>query len=147
MNKTILHLGHQVILIPSITQEYLVSLYISKMNLFVEDTQVNLVIYQMRWPFWNQSNPTYQTWRLHLIVLTLALTVSAFPCMKINECQNFLTFSVACLHFLNYSNVQISQLQTFINWPCQTSSRRTIHWAGLEVMVRLYSHFKNGFSK
>ena len=48
-------------------QEYLVSLYISKMNLFFLDIHMNLIIYPMKGPFWNQPNPTCQAGYQHLI--------------------------------------------------------------------------------
>ena len=48
------------------TQEYTVSLYISKMNLSVGAIHVNLVIYPLRQPYWNWSNPIYKIRYLRL---------------------------------------------------------------------------------
>ena len=40
--------------------DYLISLHVTKMNLFVEDTHVNLITYPVRQPFGNWPNPTCQ---------------------------------------------------------------------------------------
>ena len=54
------------------TQEYLVSIYVSKMNLSVGSMCINHVIYQMRQLFWNWPNSTYSTRYLCWIIMAFS---------------------------------------------------------------------------